>query len=124
MVRRWRSMKGHSSQPRSLTAAQRGQIVQRVIVDGWTIADAAAAARLSERIVAAWVNDFRQHGMASLRQRPGKIVAAGYLRHRFARYLRLVFRGAGLGVRWLFAIERPAPPSSIRQSRDDRRGGS
>jgi hypothetical protein len=29
-----------------------------------------------------------------------------------------------MGVRWLFAFERPAATSSIRQSRDDRRGGS
>lgn len=124
MVRRWRSMKSHSSQPRILTAAQRGQIVQRVLVDGWTIADAAAAARVPERIVAAWVNDFSQHGMASLRQRSGKVVAADYLNHRFTRSFRLAFRGIGMGVRWLFAFERPAATSSIRQSRDDRRGGS
>jgi hypothetical protein len=116
-------MKSHSSQPRILTAAQRGQIVQRVLVDGWTIADAAAAARVPERIVAAWVNDFSQHGMASLRQRSGKIGAADY-HHRFTRSLRLAFRGIGMGVRWLFAFERPAATSSIRQSRDDRRGGS
>lgn len=124
MARRWRSMKSHSSQPRTLTAAQRGQIVQRVIVDGWTIADAAAAARLPERIVAVWVNDFRHNGMASLRQGPSKSVVAGYLHQRFARPVRLAFRGIGLGVRWLFAFEQRVPPSSIRQSRDDRRGGS
>jgi Helix-turn-helix domain len=124
MVRRWRGMKVHSSQPRPLTAAQRGQVVQRVIVDGWTIADAAAAARLPERIVAAWVNDFRQNGMASLREKPGKTVIAGYFHHRFARPVRLALRGLRLGFRRLFAFERSALPSSIRQSRDDRRGGS
>jgi hypothetical protein len=118
-------MKSASSHPHphTLTAAQRGQIVQRVIVDNWTAADAAAAAGVSERLVAAWVADYRRHGMSSLRHRPGKTIAADYMHRRFVRPLRFVLRTVSGGLRWLFASQRPAPPSPIRRSQDDR-GGS
>jgi hypothetical protein len=99
-------------------------VVQRVIVDGWTVAAAAAAAGLPERLVGAWVTDFRRHGMASLRHRPGKTAAADYLHRRFLRPVRIGLRGAANGLRWLIALERPVPPAPIRQSRDDRLGGS
>jgi hypothetical protein len=115
-------MKDHSSKPHALNAAQRGLIVQRVIVDGWTVAAAAAASNLPERLVAAWVADFRQHGMTSLRRRPGKTVSAAYLRQRLLLPARVAFRTVTNGVRWLLALERRVPPSPIR--RDDRRGGS
>ena len=123
MAGRWRSMKGRSSRLRSLSAAQRGQVVQRVIVDGWKAADAAAAARVPERLVAVWVADYRRHGMASLRHRPRKTAAAEYLDRRFLRPARLVFRGVAIAMRWPFAPGRAAPLSPIRRSRDDR-GGS
>lgn len=117
-------MKNTLPQPHTMSPAQRGLIVQRVIVDGWTIAAAAAAARLPEPLVAAWVADFRQFGMASLRRRPSKIVAAQYLDRGFVQPTRHGLRALWLVTRWLFALERPFPPSPIRQSRDDRRGGS
>jgi hypothetical protein len=117
-------MESHSSQPHALNAAQRGLVVQRVIVGGWTVAASAAAAGLPERLVAAWVADFRRHGMASLRCRPGKTPAADYIHRRFLRPVRLILRGIASGLRWLVALERPEPPSPIRHSRDDRRGGS
>ena len=41
---RWRGMKARSPQSHTLTPAQRGQIVQRVIVDGWSTAAVARAA--------------------------------------------------------------------------------
>ena len=49
MVGRWRIMKSLSSPPLTLSPAQRGQIVQRILVDGWTVAEAAAAAGVPER---------------------------------------------------------------------------
>ncbi|HEX3863004.1 MAG TPA: helix-turn-helix domain-containing protein [Stellaceae bacterium] len=52
---------------RDITAAQRGQIVQRVLVDGWSAAQAAATSGVSEREVARWVAAYRRYGMASLR---------------------------------------------------------
>jgi len=123
MAGRWRGMKSHSSQPHTLTAVQRGVIVQRVLVDGWTVAAAAAAARLPEAVVAGWVADFRRHGMASLRHRPGKTVATDFVHWRILRPVRAASRGFVFSIRWLFALEPPVAPSPIRQSRDDRREG-
>lgn len=123
MVGRWRSMKSHRSQPSALTAAQRGAIVQRVIVDGWTAAEAAAATGLPERLVADWVAEFRRRGMASLRHRPGKTVAEGYLHWRLLWPARAILRGLAATMAWVFASQRRTPPSPIRQSRDDRLGG-
>lgn len=124
MVGRWRIMKSLSSPPPTLSPAQRGQVVQRILVDGWTVADAAAAAGVPERTVAAWVSDYRRHGMASLRRRRARTTAAEYLDRQLLRPVRLVFRGVAYGVHWLFATERTVTPSPIRRSQDDRRGGS
>lgn len=126
MFVRWRSMKPVSSRPRPhpLTAAQRGQIVQRVIVDHWTAADAAAAAGIPERLVAVWVADYRRHGMASLRHGPSRTVADEFILRQFSRPLRAVLRGLASGMRRLSASRRPAALSPIRRSQDDRRGGS
>jgi transposase len=57
-----------SKKGRPLGAAERGWIVQRIIVDHWTAAEAAAAFDLDERLVALWVEDYRRRGMASLRE--------------------------------------------------------
>ena len=56
-----------SSNIRDVSAAQRGQIIQHVLVDGWTPAQTAAAYRIAERHVEQWVEAYRRHGMASLR---------------------------------------------------------
>ena len=50
-----------------LSPAQRGAVVQRVQVDGWSVREAAAAFGLPERRLAGWVAAYRRHGMASLR---------------------------------------------------------
>jgi hypothetical protein len=123
MAGRSRSMKRHSSQSRMLTAAQRGAIVQRVIVDGWTAAETAAAAGLPERLVADWVADFRRRGMVSLRSRPSKTAMTGSLGHSLAHPSGVIWRRLISALRWLFALEPRAAASPIRQSRDDRRGG-
>ena len=51
------------------TPAQRGQIIQRVLVDSWTCAEAAAAAGIPEQLVDAWVAAFRRPEPASVRTR-------------------------------------------------------
>jgi transposase-like protein len=73
-------MKKSESRRRTISVAQRGQIVQRVIVDGWTSAEAAAAFGVPRRVVEVWVTDFRRYGMASLRQNPGRTIAAEMIR--------------------------------------------
>ena len=120
---RWRGMKKRSTEPVALTTAQRGQIVQRVIVDGWTSAEAAAAVGVPERLVDAWVADYRRDGMASLRHVPRKTVAAEILRLWLGRPMRAVSRTVSTGLRRLFARQPPTSPSSLDRLNDDRRGG-
>ncbi len=123
MTGRWRGMKSLPPQSPPLSAAQKGLVVQRVIVDGWTIAGAAAAAGVPERLVAAWIADFRRYGMASLRYRPGRPLATQYVDESVLKPARVISRMVVLGLRWLLALDRPKPPLPIRRSRDDRRGG-
>jgi transposase-like protein len=117
-------MKNGSAKRLNLTPAQRGRIVQCVIVAGWTNAEAAVAFGVRERVVAAWVADYRRFGMASLRDTARTSVAAEVVRLRLLRPVRGVFRGISGAVCWLLAHQRPAPPSPLRRSQDDRRGGS
>ncbi len=56
--------------PEDVAAARRGRIIQRVLVDGWTPAEAGAAFGISERQVAKWVAAYRRFGMASLGDTP------------------------------------------------------
>ena len=124
MFARWRSMMRNPAEAAARTPAQRGQIVQRVIVDGWTCAEAAAAAGLPEQLVDAWVSAFRQHGMASLRHAARNPVAGALVHLRLRKPARSVWAvlSSGLG-RW-FLPERSTGPASLRHSQDDRRGGS
>jgi hypothetical protein len=52
---------------REITPAQRGQVIQRILVDGWTPARAAHAFAIEEWRVSRWVAAYRRDGMASLR---------------------------------------------------------
>ena len=123
VLARWLGMKSRSAKPVTLTPAQRGQIIQRVIVDGWTSAETAAAAGLSERLVDAWVADYRRDGMASLRHVPRQTFAAEILRLWLGRPVRVVSRTIFSGLRRLFAHERPAKPAPLDHLNDDRRDG-
>jgi helix-turn-helix protein len=55
------------SKGRSIAAAQRGYIIQRVLVDGWSVRRAAETLDIEETRVTAWLRDYRRHGMAALR---------------------------------------------------------
>ncbi len=124
MFARWRNMKKNPAEAAARTPAQRGQIIQRVIVDDWTCAEAAAAAGLPEQLVDAWVSAFRQHGMASLRHAARNPVAGALVHLRLRKPARSVWAvlSSGLG-RW-FLPNRSTEPASLRRSQDDRRGGS
>ncbi len=51
---------------RDLAAAQRGLIVQRVLVDRWTLAEAGAPFGMDERHVASLIAAYQRHGMTVL----------------------------------------------------------
>ncbi len=52
---------------KQITPAERGLIVQRVLVEGWSIGEAAAAFGHPEARVERWVVAYRRRGMAALR---------------------------------------------------------
>ncbi|HEV2303385.1 MAG TPA: helix-turn-helix domain-containing protein [Stellaceae bacterium] len=109
-------MKGGSEGGDIPGPVRRGQIVQRVIVDGWTTREAAGAFGLDERLVVRWVAAYRRCGMASLREDASGL----YLRQRLAFYFRTICRGV---AQWL-GTPSAAPPatlSPLRRSHDDRR---
>jgi transposase-like protein len=85
-------MKNTELRRRAISVAQRGQIVQRILVDGWTSVEVAAAFGVPRRIVEVWVTDFRRHGMASLRQDPGRTLAAEVIRSTVWRPVRVMWR--------------------------------
>jgi hypothetical protein len=101
-----------------IAAAQRGQIIQRVLVDGWSTAQAAAVFGLQERRIARWVADYRQHGMASLREDE----AAERLWQRWMRRLRGAIARCYGGLRRGFGLVEPAPCIELRRT-GDKRGG-
>ena len=106
-----------SAKGREIAAAQRGQIIQLVLVDGWSAAQAAEAFDLQERQVTRWVADYRRHGMASLRED----YASETRHHRWLRALRgWLLRWFG-GLRWIAARSEPAPCIVLRRTGDDPR---
>ena len=108
-----------STERRAITAAQRGQIVQRVLVDGWNAARAAAAFGVEERLVAAWVAAYRRDGLASLHRNPSRTLAGEAIERWLQRPLANLWRTARLRSN----RGRPAAPSPLRGSQDDRRHG-
>jgi Homeodomain-like domain len=117
-------MKHPSNGRRPISAARRGQIVQRVLVDGWTVARAAAAFEMPPRLLEIWVADYRRHGMASLRRSPRSTVIAEGLELWLLRPIAGLWRRISNGRRRLFAPQRRAAPASMRVFKDDGRGGS
>ena len=115
MSARSRVMKNTELRRRAISVAQRGQIVQRVIVDGWTSGEVAAAFGVPRRLVEVWVSDFRRHGMASLRQEPGRTIASEIIRFTLWRPVRAMWRKV-LGSLAPEPLVQPLPP---RQSNKD-----
>ena len=103
-----------------IAAAQRGQIIQRVLVDGWSTAQAAAAFGLQERRVARWVADYRRHGMASLREdEAAERVHLRWLRRLYSAVSRCIG-----GLRRGFGLVEPASCVVLRRTGDERGGGN
>ena len=105
-----------------MTPARRAIIVQRVLVDEWTSAEAAAAFGVSERQVDLWVADFQRSGMTSLRRAPGKTVVVEILHLALGRPIRGAARWIMSGLRRVFVQERVPHPLPLRRLNDDRRG--
>jgi transposase-like protein len=116
---RSRVMKNAELRRRTITVAQRGQIVQRVLVDGWTSVEVAAAFGVSVRIVEVWVTDFRRHGMVSLRRDPGRTIAAQMIRSTVWRPVRALWRKLLIGLRGSLAPEPLVQPLPLRHSNKD-----
>ena len=106
-----------SAKGREIAAAQRGQIIQLVLVDGWSAAQAAETFDLQERQVARWVADYRRHGMASLRED----YATESLQHRWLRALRGWLLRCFGGFRRVVGRSEPAPCIVLRRTGDDPR---
>lgn len=97
-----------------ITATQRAQLIQRVLVDGWSPAEVARSCGFEERQIARWVADYRHRGMASLRAdiAPERLHrrAIGGLRTALAYGFGLVWRGVA-----------PATCVVLPSTRDDER---
>jgi hypothetical protein len=106
-----------SSKNCGIAAARRGQIIQRVLVDGWSTAQAAAVFGLQERRIARWVADYRRHGMASLRQDD----AAERFWQRWIRRLRSAIGRYYGGLRRGVGLVEPAPCIELRHNADEAR---
>jgi transposase-like protein len=100
----------------TMAAARRGQIVQRVLVDGWSVRQAASTFGIDERCVARWVSAYRRRGMASLRCDD---TAPERAYRRLAKVLQLLLPQAFGSMRQLIGRSPPAPCVVLRRSRDD-----
>ncbi|MBV9829688.1 MAG: helix-turn-helix domain-containing protein [Alphaproteobacteria bacterium] len=96
-----------SVRQREISAATRGQIIQRVLVDGWSPSHAAQFLGIDERRVKRWVRQFRRQGMASLR---GDL-AAEKLPRRWVAWLRS--RAARLVAGLRSEARKPQPASCV-----------
>jgi hypothetical protein len=115
-------MKSTRAQLRTMTVARRALIVQCVLVDGWTSAEAAAASGVSERQVDVWVADFRRSGMTSLRRASSRKFAVEIRRLAIERPISGAARRITNSLHWLFARGRLPQPLPPRRLNDDRRG--
>jgi hypothetical protein len=112
-------MKNPPFRRRTITVAQRGQIIQRVIVDGWTCAAAAASFGVPTRLVEVWLADFRRNGMASLRSEPGKTIAGEVVQLMVSRPARAAVRKISIGLRRFFATDPLVQPLPLCRSNKD-----
>ena len=107
-------MDNNSTMSGAITVARRAQMIQRVLVDGWSPAQVAEACGLKERQIARWVADYRRRGMASLR--------ADVIDERF--YRRCVGRVRAMLARGFGSVWRGVAPGTcvvLSNNRDDER---
>jgi hypothetical protein len=103
------------SNTRRIAAVRRGQIIQRILVDGWSPTGAAAFFDVEERQVVRWVAAYRRDGMASLRGEPALECAP----RRWVRRLRVMM--ARVFARLRVADPHPGPAPCVELRRRDER---
>ena len=101
----------------TIAAARRGQIVQHVLVDGWTVRQAASVFGIEERSVSRWVRAYRRRGMASLRFED--TASERIWRRIFIALQRLVPQASAAVWQSLGRRAEPAPCVVLRRGRDD-----
>jgi len=114
-------MKTTSARPRTIPVARRALIIQRVLVDGWTSAEAAGVFGISERQVDIWVAEFRRDGMRSLRRSSGKVLPVESIHIAIWRPVRGLASRIANGLRRLFLRDPVPQPLPLQRSYDDRR---
>jgi hypothetical protein len=116
-------MKTTSARPRSIPLARRALVVQRILVDRWTSAEAAAVFDVSERQVDIWVADFRRDGMRSLRRPARKALPAEIVRFTISRPVRRLASRIASALRRPFLRKRIPNPLPLQRLNDDRSSG-
>ena len=107
-------MDSNSATSRTISVPRRAQIIQRVLVDGWSPAQAAKSCGLAERQVARWVADYRRRGMASLH---ADVIDERFYRRCLGRVRAMLARGFG-------SVWRGVAPGTcvvLSNNRDDKR---
>ena len=100
----------------TIAAARRGQIVQRVLVDGWSARQAAGVFGIDERAVTRWVAAYRRRGMASLRCDDS---ARERLWQRLLTSVRVLLPPTFGPLQQLVRRPEPAPCVMLRRGHDD-----
>jgi transposase len=116
-------MSGASIRSHAISTARRALIVQRVLVDGWTTAQAATTFGVSKSLVDLWVADYRRHGMMSLRRAAGGTLTAKIVQLTVSRRVREAASKMARGFRRFFVAAVASPPLPLRRFNDDRLGG-
>jgi hypothetical protein len=107
----------------AITVAGRALIIQSVLVEEWTSAEAAATFGVSERQVEKWVADYRRRGMASLHRAGGGRITGKLAQLEVLRPVREAGISMAGALRRIFEPQPFVRPSSLRRSNDDRVGG-
>ena len=104
---------------RAITTARRALIIQRVLVDGWSSAEAAAALGVSQRLVDVWVTDYRRHGMASLRRPAGESLAGEIVQLTISQPVRGLASRIASGLRQFLGRDRVPERLPLRRLNED-----
>src|SRR5215470_7197362 len=107
----------------AITVARRALIIQRVLVEEWTSAKAAATFGVSERQVEKWVADYRWRGMASLRHAGGGRITGKLAQVKVLQPVREIGISMAGALRRIFEPQPCVRPASLRHSKHDRIGG-